>query len=180
MEGQDFHGLPRSRWFPYSLTRTWQLRSAMLWITTGFLAAGLFLAPIINGAKAPRGQTLGVDVLFGALVVVIISSYSGNFLAIAQLLPAEWSFWLGHQGYEYVDLGRLWQIGKFAGIVFWLMLMLRAMVPALRNPGDKNLLALLGCSVVAIGLFYGAGLFYGERTRLCVMEYWHWWIVRTT
>lgn len=31
---------------------------------------------------------------------------------------------LGHQGYEYVDLGRLWQIGKFLGIVFWLVLML--------------------------------------------------------
>jgi nitric oxide reductase subunit B len=177
VEGQDFYGIPLSKWFPYSLTRTWHLQSAMFWIATGFLAAGLFLGPIINGGKDPRWQKLGVDLLFWALVVVIIGSYCGNFLAIAQLLPAEWSFWLGHQGYEYVDLGRLWQIGKFAGIVFWLVLMLRAMVPALRSPGDKNLLALLACSVVAIGLFYGAGLFYGERTHLSVMEYWRWWVV---
>lgn len=177
VEGQDFYGIPLSKWFPYSLTRTWHLQSAMFWIATGFLAAGLFLGPIINGGKDPRWQKLGVDLLFWALVVVIVGSYCGNFLAIAQLLPAEWSFWLGHQGYEYVDLGRLWQIGKFAGIVFWLVLMLRAMVPALRNPGDKNLLALLACSVVAIGLFYGAGLFYGERTHLSVMEYWRWWVV---
>jgi nitric oxide reductase large subunit len=49
-------------------------------------------------------------------------SFIGNYLAIAQL-PPEWNFWLGHQGYEYVDLGRLWQIGKFAGIAFWLVLM---------------------------------------------------------
>lgn len=177
VEGQDFYGLPLSKWFPYSLTRTWHLQSAMFWIATGFLAAGLFLAPIINGGKDPKWQKLGVDLLFWALVVVIIGSYTGNFLAIAQLMPAEWSFWLGHQGYEYVDLGRLWQIGKFVGIVFWLVLMLRGMVPALRNPGDKNLLALLACSVIAIGLFYGAGLFYGERTHLSVMEYWRWWVV---
>jgi len=177
VEGQDFYGLPLSRWFPYSLTRTWHLQSAMFWIATGFLAAGLFLAPIINGGKDPKWQKLGVDLLFWALVVVVIGSFTGNFLAIAQLMPAQWSFWLGHQGYEYVDLGRLWQIGKFVGIVFWLVLMLRGMVPALRNPGDKNLLALLACSVIAIGLFYGAGLFYGERTHLSVMEYWRWWVV---
>jgi nitric oxide reductase subunit B len=177
VEGQDFYGLPLSKWFPYSLTRTWHLQSAMFWIATGFLAAGLFLAPFINGGKDPKWQKLGVDVLFWALVLVVIGSYAGNFLAIAQLMPPQWSFWLGHQGYEYVDLGRLWQIAKFAGIVFWLVLMLRAMVPALRQPGDKNLLALLAASVVAIGLFYGAGLFYGERTNLSVMEYWRWWVV---
>lgn len=177
VEGQDFYGLPLSKWFPYSLTRTWHLQSAMFWIATGFLAAGLFLAPFINGGKDPKWQKLGVDVLFWALVLVVVGSYAGNFLAIAQLMPYEWSFWLGHQGYEYVDLGRLWQIAKFAGIVFWLVLMLRAMLPALRQPGDKNLLALLACSVIAIGLFYGAGLFYGERTNLSVMEYWRWWVV---
>ncbi|NUU34893.1 nitric-oxide reductase large subunit [Pseudomonas sp. C2B4] len=177
VEGQDFYGLPLSQWFPYALTRTWHLQSAMFWIATGFLAAGLFLAPFINGGKDPKWQKLGVDILFWALVLVVVGSYAGNFLAIAQLMPAQWSFWLGHQGYEYVDLGRLWQIAKFAGIVFWLVLMLRAMVPALRQPGDKNLLALLAASVVAIGLFYGAGLFYGERTNLSVMEYWRWWVV---
>ncbi|KFF42156.1 nitric oxide reductase large subunit [Pseudomonas sp. BRG-100] len=177
VEGQDFYGLPLSKWFPYALTRTWHLQSAMFWIATGFLAAGLFLAPLINGGKDPKYQKLGVDLLFWALVLVVVGSYIGNFLAIAQLMPAKWSFWLGHQGYEYVDLGRLWQTAKFAGIVFWLVLMLRAIVPALRTPGDKNLLALLTCSVIAIGLFYGAGLFYGERTNLSIMEYWRWWVV---
>ncbi|MGV8261094.1 cbb3-type cytochrome c oxidase subunit I, partial [Pseudomonas aeruginosa] len=43
--------------------------------------------------------------------------------------------------------------------------------------GDKNLLALLSASGIAIGLFYGAGLSYGERTNLSVMEYWRWWVV---
>ncbi|MDF0749767.1 nitric-oxide reductase large subunit [Marinobacter sp. 71-i] len=177
VEGQSFYGINTSEWFPYSLMRTWHIQAAMFWIATGFLAAGLFLAPIINGGKDPKFQKLGVDVLFWALVAVVAGSFIGNFFAINQIMPADLSFMLGHQGYEYVDLGRLWQIGKFLGIVFWLVLMLRGIVPALRQPGDKNLLALLTASVVAIGLFYGAGFFYGERTHISVMEYWRWWIV---
>jgi nitric oxide reductase subunit B len=178
VEGQTFYGIEVSQWFPYSLVRTWHIQSALFWIATGFLAAGLFLAPLINGGKDPKHQKLGVDVLFWALVVVVTGSFIGNYLAIAQIMPPDLSFWLGHQGYEYVDLGRLWQIGKFVGIVLWLVLMLRGIVPALRQPGgDKNLLALLTASVAAIGLFYGAGFFYGERTHLSVMEYWRWWVV---
>jgi nitric oxide reductase subunit B len=177
VEGQTFYGLDVSQWFPYTLVRTWHIQSALFWIATGFLAAGLFLAPLINGGKDPKYQKLGVDVLFWALVVVVVGSFAGNYLAIAQIMPPEWNFWLGHQGYEYVDLGRLWQIGKFAGVAFWLVLMLRGIVPAFKNPGDKNLLALLTASVVAIGLFYGAGFAYGERTHLSIMEYWRWWVV---
>ena len=176
---RSFYGLDLSQWFPYALTRTWHIQSALFWIATGFLAVGLFLAPVINGGKDPKFQKLGVDVLFWALVFVCVGSFVGNYLAIAQKLPPALNFWLGHQGYEYVDLGRVWQILKWVGILLWLVLMLRGVLPALlaRNGEDKNLLALLTASVGAIGLFYGAGLFYGERTNLSVMEYWRWWVV---
>ncbi|MBK6615760.1 nitric-oxide reductase large subunit [Ottowia sp.] len=179
VEGQHFYGIDVSQWLPYALTRTWHIQSALFWIATGFLAVGLFLAPVINGGKDPKFQKLGVDVLFWALVFVCVGSFVGNYLAIAHIMPAEWNFWLGHQGYEYVDLGRVWQILKYVGILLWLVLMLRGVLPALfrRNGEDKNLLALLTASVGAIGLFYGAGLFYGERTNLSVMEYWRWWVV---
>ncbi|MCK9507070.1 MAG: nitric-oxide reductase large subunit [Pigmentiphaga sp.] len=177
IEGQHFYGIDVSQWFPYSLTRTWHLQLAIFWIATAFLSAGLFLAPIINGGKDPKYQALGVHILFGALLVVVAGSLIGNFLAIKHILPADLSFWLGHQGYEYLDLGRIWQIALFIGVLFWLVLMLRAFVPALKQSGDKSLVALLCVSTIAIGLFYGAGLFYGERTHITIMEYWRWWVV---
>jgi len=177
VEGQGFYGINTSEWFPYSLVRTWHIQAAMFWIATGFLAAGLFLAPIINGGSDPKYQKLGVDTLFWALIAVVVGSFTGNFLAIAHIIPQELSFLLGHQGYEFVDLGRLWQIGKFIGILLWLVLMMRCIVPALQQKGDKNLLFLFTASVLAVGLFYGAGFFYGERTHISVMEYWRWWIV---
>src|SRR5690606_11148916 len=122
VEGQEFYGVDVSQWFPYSLTRTWRIQSALFWIATGFLALGLFLAPVINGGKDPKFQKLGVDVLFWALVFVCVGSFVGNYLAIAQIMPAEWNFWLGHQGYEYVDLGRFWQILNWVGMLLWLVL----------------------------------------------------------
>ena len=141
------------------------------------VGGGLFLAPIINGGKDPKYQKLGVDVLFWALVVLVIGSFTGSYLAIAHILPENLSFMFGHQGYEFIDLGRFWQAVKYAGILFWLVLMLRGTVNAFKQPGDKNLLALFFASVIAIGLFYGPALFYGEHTHISIMEYWRWWVV---
>ena len=129
--------------FQYSLVRTWHIQAALFWIAMAFLAGGLFLAPIINGGKDPKYQKLGVDVLFWALVVLVVGSFTGSYLAIAHIIPEEWSFLFGHQGYEFIDLGRFWQAVKFAGILFWLVLMLRGTVNAFKQPGDKNLLGLV-------------------------------------
>lgn len=177
IEGTGFYGIDTTEIFPYSLVRSWHLQAAMFWIAVAFLAAGLFLAPIINGGKDPKYQKLGVDVLFIALVVVTAGAFLGNWLAILQIIPPEFSFWFGHQGYEYLDLGRFWQLLKFVGILFWLFLMCRCMLPAIKHAEDKNLLAIFSASILAVGLFYGAGLMYGERTHLSIMEYWRWWIV---
>jgi nitric oxide reductase subunit B len=178
VEGQEFYGIDVSQWFPYALTRTWHIQSALFWIATGFLAAGLFLAPLINGGRDPAYQKLGVNILFVALLIVVTGSFLGQYTAIANILPIHFNFWFGHQGYEYIDLGRFWQVALFIGLLLWLGLMLRCMIPALKaRDGDKNLLALLTASVIAIGLFYGSGLFYGEHSNLSVMEYWRWWVV---
>lgn len=178
VEGQDFYGLPLSKILPYSLARTWHIQIALFWIATSFLTAGLFIAPIVNGGKDPKYQRLGVNVLFGALLVVVLGSLTGEFLAIHQLLNFDLSFLFGHQGYEYVDLGRFWQILLLVGLGLWLVLMLRCIIPALKTAThSKQLLLLFTASTIAIGLFYGGGLFYGARTHITIMEFWRWWVV---
>ena len=177
VEGQDFYGIPVADWLPYSLTRTWHIQSAIFWIATGFLAAGLFLVPIINGGKDPKFQKLGVDLLFWALIIVVVGSFLGQFVALTGWMNAKLNFWLGHQGYEFVEIGRLWQIALFLGLVFWLVLMLRGIWTALRQPGDKSLLILFTASAAAIGLLYAPALVYGEHTHISIMEYWRWWVV---
>ena len=149
----------------------------MFWIATAFLAAGLFIAPAIGG-REPRFQRLGVNLPFGALLVVVAGSLAGEYFAIHQKLPLEWSFWVGHQGYEYVDLGRVWQIALFAGLAIWLTLMLRALWPALaRKTETRSLVWMFTFASAAVGLMYGAGFFITAKTHLTVMEYWRWWVV---
>jgi nitric oxide reductase subunit B len=51
----SFFGIDLARWLPYNLARTWHLQLAIFWVATAFLAAGIFLAPIIAG-REPRRQ----------------------------------------------------------------------------------------------------------------------------
>lgn len=177
VEGQKFYGFDLSEYLPYSLIRTWHIQSALFWIATGFLTAGLFLAPVINGGKDPKFQRAGVNFLFIALLIVVGGSYAGQFFAINQKIAPELNFWFGHQGYEYLDLGRFWQLLLMVGFLLWLYLMLRCTVNSFRTQGDKNLLAIFVASIAGVGMFYAPGLFYGEHSSITVMEYWRWWVV---
>ena len=177
VEGQAFYGIPLAQYFPYSIARTWHIQASLFWIAMAFLSAGLFLAPIINGGKDPKYQKLGVDILFWALVVLVVGSFAGTYLGVAHQIPAAWNFLLGHQGYEYIELGRIWQWIEYIGILFWLVLMIRSIIGAFKQKGDKNLIAVFIFSVIMVGIFYGPGLFYGEHSHLAIMEYWRWWVI---
>jgi len=176
VEGSGFYGIPLDRWLPYSVTRTWHLQIGLFWIATSWLATGLYVAPAVSGVE-PKGQRLGVNILFAALIFVVVGSLAGEWMSIQHKLGNLW-FWFGTQGYEYVDLGRVWQILLFGGLVFWLWLMWRALKPALaRRDQSHSLLLMFLISSIAIPLFYAAGLMYGERSNLVTAEYWRWWVV---
>ncbi|HVF44819.1 MAG TPA: nitric-oxide reductase large subunit, partial [Pyrinomonadaceae bacterium] len=176
VEGHGFYGIPLAKYLPYSVVRTWHTQIGLFWIATSWLATGLFIAPAVSGYE-PKYQRLGVNALFVALLLVVVGSLAGEWLGINQYLGRFW-FWFGAQGYEYVDLGRFWQILLFVGLLFWLLLMWTALRPALRRRDEgRSLLTLFTVSAVAIPLFYGAGLMYGQRSHIVTAEYWRWWVV---
>lgn len=177
VEGLGFYGIPLADWLPYSVSRTWHVQLAIFWIATSWLATGLYYAPTIVG-KEPKFQKLGVDLLFYALLVIVLGSLAGQWMGIMQKLGLVENFWFGHQGYEYVDLGRFWQWFLFAGLFIWLFLMGRAIIPAIKQKaGNHHLLIMFLIACVAIALFYGAGLMWGRQTNLAIAEYWRWWVV---
>jgi len=177
VEGKGFFGFPLDNILPYSISRTWHVQLAIFWIATAWLATGLFIAPAVSGYE-PKFQRLGVNVLFGALLIVVIGSLAGEWMGVMQKLGLVQNFYFGHQGYEYVDLGRFWQILLFTGLIIWLILMVRALLPALKIKSEsRNLLILFVIASVAIAVFYGAGLMYGRQSHLSVAEYWRWWVI---
>jgi nitric oxide reductase subunit B len=177
VEGNAFYGIPLSQWLPYVLTRTWHVQLGIFWIATAWLAAGLYIAPAISGREL-KGQVLGVNLLFGALLLVVVGSLAGQWLSVHHKLTGDSWFYFGHQGYEYVDLGRVWQIALTAGLLFWVYLVGRHILIAIRrNDEHKSLLVLFLIAAVAIGGFYMAGLMWGQHTNLAIAEYWRWWVV---
>ncbi|MEO8572562.1 MAG: nitric-oxide reductase large subunit, partial [Pyrinomonadaceae bacterium] len=178
VEGGGFYGIPLQDYLPYVVTRTWHTQLGIFWIATAWLAAGLFIAPYICGYE-PKHQKLGVDVLFVALLIVVLGSMGGQWLSVMHMLGnGDMWFWFGHQGYEYVDLGRVWQAALFVGLLLWLGLIARSAIPALRKETRGRSLVLLYLFTTAgIALFYAPGLFWGMRSHLTVVEYWRWWVV---
>lgn len=177
VEGNKLYGIPLSELLPYVISRTWHTQLGIFWIATAWLAAGLYLAPSVGGVE-PKGQRLGVNVLFGALLVVVLGSMAGEWLSVMNLLPDEHWFLFGHSGYEYIDLGRFFQIALFIGLLLWLFLMIRGLKPALKkNDAQKPILTLFVISSIAIASFYAAALMYGKHTHLAIAEYWRWWVV---
>ena len=175
VEPGAFYGFDIARFLPFTLARTWHLQLAIFWIATAWVGGGLFLAPWVGGAE-PSGQRTGVYALLGALVAVAVGSFVGEYLGINDKLGQLW-FWLGHQGSEYLELGRFWQILLAAGLLFWLFLMLRALRPAIKTPDKRELSSLFLYVAVAIPVFYLPALFYGPRSNFAVIDNWRFWII---
>ncbi|MDD3788424.1 MAG: nitric-oxide reductase large subunit [Petrimonas sp.] len=177
VEGDGFYGIDIAKFLPYSITRTWHIQLAIFWIATAWLATGLYIAPSLSG-RDPKYQKLGVNVLFVALIVVVGGSLIGQWFGVMQKLNLVNNFWFGHQGYEYVDLGRFWQLLLTVGLFLWLTLMVRPILPILKKGiSERGLLILFLISCLAIALFYAAGLMWGRTTNLAIAEYWRWWVV---
>jgi nitric oxide reductase subunit B len=162
---------------PYSWAKTWHLQLMVFWIATTWLASAIYLGPILGG-KEPAKQGLLVQLLFGAVLLVAVGSLTGEVLGIKGFLGNLW-FWFGHQGWEFLELGRIWQILLFVGLIFWLLIVYRAVGGHLSKHKDEfsALIWFYIFSAVLVVAFYGFGLFYGKGSHLTMADYWRWFVV---
>lgn len=177
IEGQTQYGFNLSEILPYSLTRTWHTQLAVLWIATAWLSTGIYMGPAISGYE-PKYQRLGVNFLWVCLLIIVAGAFTGQWFAVMQKMGLEYNFWFGHQGWEFADIGRFWQWFLFIGLLLWLVLVVRALLPAMKsNPESRSMIGLLMMSTVAIGTFYAAALISNETTHISMVEYYRWWLV---
>lgn len=172
----SFYGFELERIFPSNLMRTWHLQTAIFWIATAYVAAALFLGRSLR-TDEPRWLAGWTHVLFAAFALVIGGSLLGEWLGILQLLGGWW-FWLGNQGWEYLELGRLWQYLLVVGLLVWFALLWKLVRPhALTEPAAKPLARMFLLASLAIPVFYIPALFYGAKTNFTVVDTWRFWII---
>ncbi|HVW24791.1 MAG TPA: cbb3-type cytochrome c oxidase subunit I [Polyangiaceae bacterium] len=176
-EPEHFFGFDVASWFPYHLTRTWHLQLALFFVATSYLAIGIFLAPMIAG-KEPRHQDSLAVALFVALVIVVVGSLAGEMLSYRGAMPSPMTaWWLGAQGWEYLDLGRLWQLALTVGLLLWLVIVARGLRSGLRGRHRGSMPWLFLYATLSIPLFYGVGMLFGPRSHFAVIDFWRFWVV---
>lgn len=171
----SFYGFDLAAYLPSNLLRTWHLQSAIFWIVTAYVGGGLFLADAL-GSCEPRGQVRGINLLWAALLLVVGGSMLGELIGIKQMAGKLW-FWFGNQGWEYLDLGRAWQVLLVLGLGLWVVLLARAIGPARHDPERKEIATLFLISAATIPLFYLPAFFFGSAARFTVVDTWRFWIV---
>lgn len=177
VEGQSFFGIPLAEVLPFTVSRTIHTQFAVLWIATAWLATGLYIAPAISGHE-PKYQKLGVNVLFYALLFIVVGSTATGWLGTIKAAGTDFSFWIGNQGLEFTSMGRVWQILLFVGLLFWAFLLGCGLWPVLRKPSEsRGLIAMVFLAALCIGGFYATSLAWGRDTHYSMVEYWRWWLV---
>ncbi len=171
----SFFGFDLARLLPFNVVRTWHVQLSIFWTATSFLAAGIFLAPMIAG-REPRGQKWLAYGLLGALAVVVFGSLIGEFLGIHGWMGGLWA-WFGNQGYEYLDLGRFWQILLSLGLFFWVVMLFRAIRGRLRNERLGNMPWMFFLAALAIPAFYAVGLLARPDASFPTADYWRFMVV---
>lgn len=175
VEAEGFYGFDIRNIFPYSITRSWHLQLSIFWIATAWLAGGMFIAPMLS-MHEPKGQHWLVKALFVAILIVAVGSIGGEWLGVKDMLGQLW-FWFGHQGWEYLELGRFWQILLTVGMVLWAFIIFRSIRPLLKGKDHGSLPYMLLYGVFAIPLFFSFGMMYHPGTNFAVADFWRWWVV---
>lgn len=167
-------GLLRMDVLPFQAIRAIHVDLAVLWVVGMWMASALFLAPFLGGENT-RGLGRGAGLLTVVLVLSVAGSLGGIYLGTRGWL-GRWWFWLGSEGLEYVEMGRLWKLGIIAAFAIWLVLMGRSLWRRLREPVGHlpRLLILTGGAIAAAFL---ASLAYRPETNFVVTDFWRWWTV---
>ena len=170
----SFFGLDLARVLPFNIARTWHIQLAIFWVATSFLAAGIFLAPMVAG-REPRHQNWLAYSLLGALAIVVFGSLAGEYAGIEGWIHRYWA-WFGDQGFEYLDLGRFWQGLLTIGLLLWVVIMFRGLRTRLGQEHMGNMPWLFFFSALSIPAFYAVGLLAQPSENFTTTDFWRFWV----
>jgi nitric oxide reductase subunit B len=176
VEATGFFGIDLPSLLPYNLSRTWHLQLAIFFVAAAYLAAGIFLAPLIAGHE-PKGQGLLATLLLAALAIVVFGSLGGELLSIHGMLPRAARPFFGAQGWEYIDLGRFWMYLLIVGLLLWIVIIYRGLRTRLAVESRGNLPWLFLYSSLSIPAFYAVGLMTRTQSTFAIGDFWRFWVV---
>ncbi len=168
-------GIDFSSILPVTVTRSWHLMLSLYWISTCWIASSIFILPILAKTEV-KGQLRLINILFVMLFVLVAGSVSGMYLGPMGYLD-EWWYWLGHQGWEFVDLGKLYQALLMLIFILWAVIVYRGVRPALIKGQPWNIPNWLLYSVIGIPVFFISGFVTLPETNFVIADFWRWMVI---
>jgi nitric oxide reductase subunit B len=170
-----FFGFDISKALPITVTRSWHVQLSLLWISACWIGASFFVMPMIS-PRQPRGQLTLIRTIFWLTLVLVAGSFAGIFLGPKGLIGSKW-YWMGHQGWEYIEMGKLWQVILAVIFVLWAIVLYRGIRPVmtLRQPW-----ALPNWLVYATGsilLLLVSGFIATPKTNFVIADFWRWMVI---
>ncbi len=172
----DFLGLTQAvgldRLLPVTATRAWHTQVAILWIAVCWFAGSIWVLPLICRPE-PRGQLRLVNLLFWMLVFVAAGAAVGIPLGIGGALGEGWR-WLGLQGWEFMQIGRLFHIVLYAGFLLWLVIVVRGLWPVLVKRQTWSLPNWMVYAIAGIIFMFSASFVARPNTNFVIADFWRW------
>jgi nitric oxide reductase subunit B len=89
----------------------------------------------------------------------------------------DWWYWLGHQGWEFVDFGKGFQVLLMVVFVLWMIIVYRGIKPALIKKEPWNLPNWILYSVIGIPLLFLSGFVAKPETNFVIADFWRWMVI---
>lgn len=171
----NFLGFNISESLPVTVTRSWHVQLSLLWISACWIGASFFMMSLVSPAQ-PKGQVTLINTIFWITVLLVAGSFAGLLLGPKGLLGKNW-YWLGNQGWEYVELGKLWQFMLAVVFVIWAISIYRGIKPVMKLKQPWALPNWLVYSTFSIILLLVSGFIATPKTNFVIADFWRWMVV---
>lgn len=170
-----FFGVDLQEAIPVTISRSWHVQLSLYWISACWVGISFFVLPLL-AEKEPKGQLSLINLLFGIFFVMVAGSFVGIFLGPKGMLGS-YSRWLGHQGWEFVELGRLYQYFLLAIFALWAVIVYRGVKNTFRPGTPWALPNWLVYSIVCILILLMSGFVARPETNFVIADFWRWMVV---
>ena len=171
----SYFGISIAGSLPVTISRSWHLMLSLYWISTCWIASSIFILPILS-KKEIKGQLALINTLFWLLFIMVAGSLLGMVLGPLGILKSWW-YWFGHQGWEFVDFGRVYQILLMVIFILWAVVVYRGIKPSLIKKEAWNLPNWIMYSVIGIPLLFISGFVAQPETNFVIADFWRWMVI---
>ncbi|MBI3094062.1 MAG: cbb3-type cytochrome c oxidase subunit I [Rhodocyclales bacterium] len=168
-------GIDLAAALPITIVRAWHLQLALMWISACWVGASVFVLSAAQ-RETPPGLQRELNLLFGVFVVWVAGTLIGIAFGSKGLLGEYWNL-LGNQGWEFVEMGKLWQGVLFVVFALWLRIVAR-LARAVWHEGDAwTLPKWLLYAVASVLLLFVSGFVARPETNFVVADFWRWAVI---